>query len=259
MAFSQRKINKGKKFWDKVKWFEHSEEQIIARVNEFIQEDTDIVNMRDSAGVTPLINAIRYNHTNLAKRLLELNARVNTRSIDHLGTSALLVAAARGNFEMAEVLMAKGANINAVNKEGVTPLMAAADDGHADVVKLLLDNGAQIDKGEGGKERLRLWALGSGDKETIDLILMAIKKQEAKIEIANRIEKRKQIKEHQDEIKRHQEALDKVYSDLLQTTPERHELAEHLNRMRKEFGWRAKSYSKDSAVIRALRQKVYGR
>lgn len=259
MALSQRKKNNGQKFWDSINWAEDSEEQITAHVNDFVQENADIVNIRDSSGVTPLINAIRHNHTNLVKRLLELNARVNTRTIEQFGSSTLLASASRGMLELCKILISKGANINAVNKKGVTSLMAAADEGHADVVKLLLDNGAQIDRGEGGSERLRLWALSSGNKKTIDLVLMAIKKEAAKTEIASRIERRKQIKEHQDEIKRHKEALDKVYSGLLKTTPERHELAEHLNRMRKEFGHKAKAYLNDSSIIRALRQKVYGR
>lgn len=247
-----------KKFWDNMQWNNLTEEQIIEEIDMYVQNGFD-VNVRDSRGVTPLINAIRCYRKDVAKRLIELNARVNMRATDESGTSTLIVASARGMLEIAQILIEKRANVNAVNKKGVTSLMAAADDGHADVVKFLLDHGAQIDKGKGGRETLRLWALGSGCSTTVNLIEMAIKKEQAKIETIERIEKRKQIKIHQDEIKRHQEALKKIHSDLLHTTPERHELAERLNRMRKEFGCKAKAYAKDSKIIQLLREKVYGR
>ena len=50
------------------------------------------------------------------------------------------VAASR----MAELLLAKGADVNARSKEGATPLHIAAQEGHKDVVLLLLTHGAAV-------------------------------------------------------------------------------------------------------------------
>lgn len=47
-------------------------------------------------------------------------------------------------FDVARVLLAKGADVNSKNKGGWTPLISAAYDGRADVVKILIDKGADI-------------------------------------------------------------------------------------------------------------------
>ena len=47
-----------------------------------------------------------------------------------------------GLVEIAEILIANGADLNAVDKYGRTPLTRAEDGGHKDVVKLLISHGA---------------------------------------------------------------------------------------------------------------------
>jgi len=50
-------------------------------------------------------------------------------------------AASRGNKDVAEVLLAHNADVNAKTKEGATPLDYAKAKGHSDVAELLRQHG----------------------------------------------------------------------------------------------------------------------
>ena len=59
--------------------------------------------------------------------------------------SALLIAAARANKDIVELLIAAGASVHVVDGLGETPLHKVSAKGHKDIVELLIDKGAQID------------------------------------------------------------------------------------------------------------------
>ena len=59
-------------------------------------------------------------------------------------TRPLHEAASYGNVNIAKLLVAKGAKIEVRNDRGSTPLLEAAQNRHADVVKVLLSHGAEI-------------------------------------------------------------------------------------------------------------------
>ena len=48
-----------------------------------------------------------------------------------------------GIKDVVELLISKGANVNAVNEAGMRPLMFARGSGNKDVVEILIKNGAQ--------------------------------------------------------------------------------------------------------------------
>ena len=58
------------------------------------------------------------------------------------GLPALLYAARGGCLDCVEAMIGAGANVNTPTPEGVTPLMTALDNDHYEVAKLLLDRGA---------------------------------------------------------------------------------------------------------------------
>ena len=59
----------------------------------------------------------------------------------------LFIAALRGNIELAQFLIEKGADVNMQDEYGFTAMYDAACNGHSDVVKMLLDGGARPDLG----------------------------------------------------------------------------------------------------------------
>lgn len=58
------------------------------------------------------------------------------------GLTALMLVAIQGRAEVARVLIAAGADVNARTAAGFTALQAAAKQGHAEVVELLRRAGA---------------------------------------------------------------------------------------------------------------------
>jgi ankyrin repeat protein len=63
-----------------------------------------------------------------------------------LGSSPLILAAAKGHTEIVRLLLDRGAHINATDYTGWTPLHAAIYGGHVEVVQFLLERGAQLDQ-----------------------------------------------------------------------------------------------------------------
>jgi cytohesin len=93
---------------------------------------------------------------------------VDAKSTD--GSIPLHGAAFWGLKEVAELLIAKGADVNVKDYKGVTPLHDAALWGHKEIAELLLANGADVDaKDEDGDTPLDV-AILRNDKETADLL-----------------------------------------------------------------------------------------
>ena len=75
-------------------------------------------------------------------------------------------AALKGQKEIAELLIAKGADVNAKYDRGWTPLLWAAREGHKEIAELLIAKGADVNaKDDGGATPLDL-AFG----ETADIL-----------------------------------------------------------------------------------------
>src|SRR5262249_204755 len=65
---------------------------------------------------------------------------------NHWGSVALALAASNGQFEVCELLLRKGANLEAKDNYGSTPLIRAAKNGHLQIVDLLLRARANVDE-----------------------------------------------------------------------------------------------------------------
>ena len=76
---------------------------------------------------------------------------------DDWGAPPLHLAADQGYKEIVELLIAKGADVNAKNKFGSTPMHKAARRGQKEVNELLIDNGADVNaKNNRGRTALDL-------------------------------------------------------------------------------------------------------
>jgi cytohesin len=94
-------------------------------------------------GYTPLYQSFACRDPSIANLLLEAGGDPNNVSDD--GTPALNAVAGAGFLELAELLVAHGALVNASDKTGWTPLLCAAVKGHGEMVEYLLAHGGQLD------------------------------------------------------------------------------------------------------------------
>jgi hypothetical protein len=104
----------------------HEEVKVVPSKDPFIQ----------ALNLVPYKAAIK-----LAKKLINKGHNLNTVE-EPSGDTYLHVAARKGYLEIVELLLEKGAAINAQNRFGATPLMAAAANERKEVVKLLMERGA---------------------------------------------------------------------------------------------------------------------
>ena len=112
----------------------------LTRVGRFCDEGTD-VNVRDEFGWTPLYWAASTGQKNVAEYLLAKGANVIAKTNDN--RTPLHQAARAGARELAELLIVNGADVNAKDKEGRTPVWYAQKRGHAEIVELLRKHGAK--------------------------------------------------------------------------------------------------------------------
>ena len=124
----------------------------IEAVKQHIAAGTD-VNAKDKYGESPLLFAATFGHKEIAELLIANGADVNTK-IDKIGMTPLHIATGQGYKEIVELLIAKGADVNA----------------KVEITELLIANGADVNaKDVGGKTPLD-WAIRRHHHEIADLL-----------------------------------------------------------------------------------------
>jgi len=119
-----------------------------------------------------LWQSVTSNNVQEVRRLLDGGANPNAIS-DKVkdAASPLQAAAALGSLDVADLLIAKGANVNSRDNYQWTPLHLAAVRGHANMAEFLLSKGAQIEaKGFDGSTPLAL-ALQQDNSEVVMLLV----------------------------------------------------------------------------------------
>lgn len=112
------------------------------------------VNMKNKQGYTPIHVAAYKERCQIIKDILNSQgARVSNHALsiaDSSGSTPLHIAAWRGCADVVELLLMRGADVDAVNSNGDTPLMLVITHGSQicdeKIVKLLIDCGADAQK-----------------------------------------------------------------------------------------------------------------
>jgi ankyrin repeat protein len=75
----------------------------------------------------------------------ELDGGISPNLSNHLAWTLLMLTALEGETSIGELLIARGADVNATNQFGETALSLAVHKGHARFIRFLLAHGASID------------------------------------------------------------------------------------------------------------------
>src|SRR5207247_9226990 len=97
----------------------------------------------------------------------------NVNATDRCGVTPLSLACVNGNAELAESLLAAGADPNTTLRGGETVLMTAARTGKTGPVKALLSRGADVNAKERRGQTALMWAAAEGHTEVVGLLLKA--------------------------------------------------------------------------------------
>lgn len=101
------------------------------------------VNHRDNLGGTLLHDAAWAGEAKVAELLLDRGADVNARHLEG-GSTPLHYAVTTNHPEVVKILIARGADVHATYRSGSTPLHLAANRGFERVAQMLLDRGAKV-------------------------------------------------------------------------------------------------------------------
>lgn len=137
-------------------------------VSELLAKGFD-ANTIDPKGQTGLYLAIREPSPKSTRVLIDW-PKTDLNMLNTQGESVLMLVSLKGQIELAEKLVKKGAD---VNKTGWTPLHYAASGGHAELIGLLLENNAYIDAESPNGSTPLMMAAMYGSITSVNLLLKA--------------------------------------------------------------------------------------
>ncbi|KAJ1371413.1 Ankyrin repeat and KH domain-containing protein 1, partial [Parelaphostrongylus tenuis] len=103
------------------------------------------VEHRAKTGLTPLMEAANGGYVEVGELLLDAAADPNTAPVPSSRDTALTIAADKGHERFVDMLVNRGALIDARNKKGCTALWLACHGGHLETVQTLVKHGADVD------------------------------------------------------------------------------------------------------------------
>lgn len=118
---------------------------------------------------TPLIEAVERGTPGIVEILLEKGADVNAHS--YYGYIPLVQAVGRRSSRIVEILLKNRADVNAIDVHGNSALIKAAKAGDGEVVKLLLDNGADVNYRDNEDNTALTYAIKKGHGVIVNLLL----------------------------------------------------------------------------------------
>jgi ankyrin repeat protein len=124
------------------------ESQEVARLQDLIKNSPDLLNTGPD-GVSTLVRAAREGWMKAAALLLDQSVKIDE---PRGRTSAIHAAASNGRKAMIELLLARGADLNIVDEQQRTPLQIATELARFEVARVLVERGADPNAGLSGGE-----------------------------------------------------------------------------------------------------------
>jgi ankyrin repeat protein len=142
----------------------------LEKAEALVKENPGLVNSQDSyAGQTPLHLAVKYGHEDVAELLLANKADVEAKA--NGGWTPLLNAVFGGHKDLVELLLAHKADVNVEDNSGRTPLQVAAENGFTEIAGILLAHKAHVNaRTHDGMTPLHT-ATALGYKDLVELLL----------------------------------------------------------------------------------------
>lgn len=127
----------------------------------------EIIRKQNRELCTKLIAAAKEGNEFLAEKWVDQGAKLDCTD-DRFGGTPLHWAAFNGHLNVVELLVSRGAPIDATNNDGRTPLIMASAKGHRKVVRYLLTKGAHIGTADKDGRTALDWAKKDAVKQLIE-------------------------------------------------------------------------------------------
>lgn len=114
----------------------------LAKIKMLLEKNPELLSARSENEKTPLHFAAQGGHEEIVDLLIAKGADVNAKNIAK--ETPLHYAAAMGYKEVVDLLLAKGAVFNSGTTNGSTPLHYSANFGNSEIVRVLIEKGADI-------------------------------------------------------------------------------------------------------------------
>lgn len=139
-------------------------------VLQMLAANPELAGAYSSDGWTPLHLACFFGQPEIVEVLIARGAGVNARSRTPMQNMPLHAAAAGRNREAVRLLLEHGADVNARQHGGWTALHAAAQNGDVEMVRLLLGGGAEIGLRADNQQTAMDLAMTKGHQAMVDLL-----------------------------------------------------------------------------------------
>jgi len=121
----------------------------VERAERLMANDRPAINAFSVDGWTPLHLAAYFGHTKIAEMLISRGASVNACSRNSTGNTPLHAALAGNHKLVVGLLLGHGADVNAADVAGWRPLHLAAANNNIDAVNTLIAQGADVNAPNG--------------------------------------------------------------------------------------------------------------
>jgi hypothetical protein len=142
----------------------------LAAVKEMVTKMPELANAKGPYGITPLHAALEKGRKEIAEYLIAQGADVNAKQANMAGLAPLHIAAYKDYRELAKILLAAGAKVNVTNGLRQTPLHGAAHHGCKEMARLLIAKGADVNTKDDMNMTAVDYALAQKHTEIVDLL-----------------------------------------------------------------------------------------